>query len=39
VKRAPFRVWLVTGPVGRLAGFFLDFAKALFSLWRARREG
>ena len=29
LKRAPFRAWLVTGPVGRLVGFTLDFGRAL----------
>ncbi len=38
LKRAPFRAWLVTGPLGRLAGFILDFAKALRAHRRARKE-
>lgn len=29
MKRAPFRAWLVTGPVGRFVGFGLDFARAM----------
>lgn len=36
VRRAPIRVRLVTGPVGRLVGFWLDFAAALR---QARRQG
>ena len=38
LKRARFRAWLVTGPVGRLTGFILDFAKALKAHNQARRE-
>jgi hypothetical protein len=38
LARAPFRAWLVTGPVGRLTGFLIEFAAALFSLWRERRK-
>lgn len=40
LERAPFRAWLVTGPVGRLIGFVLDFAKALrahLKEWKASR--
>lgn len=29
LERARFRAWLVTGPIGRLTGFVLDFYKAL----------
>lgn len=29
VRRAPIRAWLVSGPVGRLVGFLLDFAREL----------
>lgn len=29
MNRAPFRAWLATGPVGRLVGFTIDFARAL----------
>ncbi len=39
MSRAPFRAWLVTGPVGRLVGFVFDFTKALVSLWASRRRG
>lgn len=35
LERAPFRAWLVTGPVGRLVGFALDFAKAIRAHRRA----
>jgi len=28
----------VTGPVGRLVGFVLEFTKALWNLWRSRRS-
>lgn len=38
MNRAPFRTWLVTGPAGRLIGFLLEFTKALWTLWRARRR-
>ena len=38
MKRAPFRAWLVTGPLGRLVGFILDFARALKAHRRARRN-
>ncbi|MCB0831434.1 MAG: hypothetical protein KDB64_10950, partial [Solirubrobacterales bacterium] len=38
MKRAPFRAWLVTGPVGRLVGFFLDFARALRAHRAAKRD-
>jgi len=38
VKRTPFRAWLVTGPVGRFVGFFLDFGKAVWTLWKAKRQ-
>lgn len=38
MKRAPFRAWLVTGPVGRLVGFFLDFARALRAHRAAKRR-
>ncbi len=38
LKRAPFRAWLVTGPVGRLTGFVLDFAKALKAHRASRRS-
>lgn len=38
LERAPFRAWLVTGPPGRLAGFILDFARALRAHHQARRE-
>jgi hypothetical protein len=37
IKRARFRAWLVTGPVGRLTGFVLDFAKALRAHRRAKK--
>jgi hypothetical protein len=37
LERAHFRAWLVTGPVGRLTGFILDFAKALKAHRRARK--
>ncbi len=37
LKRAPFRAWLVTGPVGRLAGFLIEFAVAMRTLRRERR--
>jgi hypothetical protein len=37
VSRAPFRAWLVTGPIGRFTGFVLEFAAALWTLWRAGR--
>jgi len=36
IPRARFRAWLVTGPIGRLAGFFLDFARELWRLLRHR---
>jgi hypothetical protein len=39
MKRAPFRAWLVTGPLGRLTGFVLEFAAAMWTLWRSRRAG
>ncbi len=29
LRRSPLRAWLVTGPVGRLIGFWLDFGSAL----------
>ena len=35
-SRLPLRVWLVTGPPGRLLGFWLDFAAALR---QARKQG
>jgi hypothetical protein len=38
LKRARFRAWLVTGPVGRLTGFILDFAKALRAHHRSRQQ-
>jgi len=38
LKRAPFRAWLVTGPVGRLVGFTLDFYKALKAHRRASKD-
>ncbi|MBN8867610.1 MAG: hypothetical protein J0H98_08645 [Solirubrobacterales bacterium] len=38
LKRAPLRAWIVTGPVGRLVGFTLDFAKALKAHRRAQKE-
>lgn len=38
LARAPFRAWLVTGPVGRLAGFILDFAKALKAHRQSKRR-
>jgi hypothetical protein len=38
MKRAPLRAWLVTGPIGRLVGFILDFAKALRIHLRSRRR-
>jgi len=38
VKRAPLRAWLVTGPVGRLTGFLIEFVLALLSLAADRRE-
>jgi len=38
MKRAPVRAWLVTGPVGRLTGFILDFVKALKAHRRAGKE-
>ena len=34
IERAPFRAWLVTGPVGRLTGFLIEFAAALWALRR-----
>ncbi len=37
MKRAPFRAWLVTGPIGRLVGFTLDFAKALKAHYASKR--
>ncbi|MCB0856825.1 MAG: hypothetical protein KDB57_01750 [Solirubrobacterales bacterium] len=37
LKRAPFRAWLVTGPVGRLVGFIIDFARALRAHRKSRR--
>jgi hypothetical protein len=37
MKRAPFRAWLVTGPVGRLTGFVIEFAVAMRALRRERR--
>jgi len=37
MKQAPFRAWLVTGPVGRLTGFLIEFAAALRALRRERR--
>lgn len=36
LRRRPVRVWLVTGPPGRLLGFWLDFAAAIR---QARRNG
>ena len=39
MNRAPFRAWLVTGPVGRLVGFVLEFTKALWNLWKTNRVG
>jgi hypothetical protein len=38
MKRAPVRAWLVTGPVGRLVGFVLDFVKALRAHRAAKRR-
>jgi hypothetical protein len=38
VRRAPLRAWLVTGPVGRLVGFVIEFVTALLSLARDRRS-
>jgi len=38
IRRARFRAWLVTGPVGRLVGFILDFAQALKAHRKARKE-
>jgi hypothetical protein len=38
LKRAPIRAWLVTGPVGRFVGFALDFLKAMWTLWKSRRQ-
>jgi hypothetical protein len=32
------RAWLVTGPVGRLVAFVLDFAAALIDAVRRRRR-
>ncbi len=37
LKTAPFRTWLVTGPVGRLVGFIIDFARALIAHRKSRR--
>ncbi|MDQ5895854.1 MAG: hypothetical protein QG596_2115 [Actinomycetota bacterium] len=37
MKRAPFRAWLVTGPVGRFVGFILDFARALMAHRKSRK--
>lgn len=38
MKRAPLRAWLVTGPIGRLVGFTLDFARELRAMWARRRR-
>jgi hypothetical protein len=38
LDRAPFRAWLVTGPIGRLTGFLIEFALALLALARDRRK-
>ncbi|MEX0620546.1 MAG: hypothetical protein WD181_03105 [Solirubrobacterales bacterium] len=38
LKRAPFRAWLVTGPVGRLTGFLIELTVALRAVRRQRRE-
>lgn len=38
MRRAPFRAWLVTGPVGRLVGFLIDFARALRIHLAAKRR-
>lgn len=37
LRRAPLRAWLVTGPVGRLTGFLIEFANAVRALRRERR--
>ena len=39
IPRAPLRAWLVTGPVGRLVGFVIEFFRALWSMAADRREG
>jgi hypothetical protein len=39
IRRAPFRAWLVTGPIGRLTGFLIEFVVAVWALaaeWRRR---
>jgi hypothetical protein len=38
-RRLPLRVWLVTGPPGRLLGFWLDFAAALRQARKQSRQG
>jgi hypothetical protein len=38
MKRAPLRAWLVTGPVGRLVGFVIEFGLAMRSLAVDRRR-
>lgn len=36
MKRAPLRAWIVTGPVGRFTGFWLEFARAMWDLRKSR---
>ena len=38
LRRAPVRVWLATGPAGRLVGFVIDFARALRIHLAAKRH-
>ncbi|HZA90292.1 MAG TPA: hypothetical protein VE401_08665 [Solirubrobacterales bacterium] len=38
-SRDRFAAWLVTGPVGRLVAFVLDFAAALIHAVRGRHPG
>jgi len=38
IDRAPLRAWLVTGPVGRLVGFVIEFFRALRALAADRRN-
>lgn len=38
IDRAPLRAWLVTGPAGRLAGFVIEFFRALWALAADRRK-
>ncbi len=38
IRRAPLRAWLVTGPVGRLVGFVIEFVLALRVLAADRRN-